>query len=148
MKNIAILVLLAFNLVCYGQNEKVTKLTVKDFGIVNDQLLTNLKKTITVKDYSNNNNQVSFSFSSPKEKFDSLGVDKLNSILLDLRLATLLRVKNTYTCVFRQISIAFSEEYNEWIVMFKFTAVNDYGVIKEGKVFFLYNEKGEYIQSF
>lgn len=56
-------------------------------------------------------------------------------------------MKNKYTYQPRKVSLMYSADLNKWIYAIEYTAQNDYGALKNGTVFFTYDNNGKEIES-
>lgn len=129
--------------------EDLTKETVlkdRDFITDTDGVHTN-RRTILLNDGSEKPVETQFLFSAPQEKFKTLGLQQINMILKISNYKTILNMKNKYTYQPRKVSLLYDGDKSEWACGVEYTGQNDYGAVKNGTVFYLYNETGIFIES-
>jgi len=123
-----------------------TMLRDKDFVTDADGTHGN-RRTIRLNDGSEKPVETSFLFSGPAEKFKSLGTSQINLIIHTANYRTVLAVKNKYTYQPRKVSLFYSVEKQQWTCAIEYTAQNDYGALKDGTIFYIYDETGNFVES-
>ena len=130
--------------ISYAVQEDPTRetfLTEKDFGFEAGQVHSN-RREMFIKDGSEKTVSTPFLFSGPEEKFKTLGLQKLNIIIHTSNFSAILKMKNKYTYQPRKISLFYSENSSNWVCAVEYTAQNDYGATKDGKIFYTYTDTG------
>lgn len=125
---------------------KETTLKDKDFITDTNGIRSN-RRTILLNDGSDKPVETQFLFSSPQEKFKDLGNEQINTILHISNYKTLLSTKNKYTYQPRKVSLLYDEDNGQWTCAIGYTAQNDYGALKDGTIFYIYDQKGNFIKS-
>lgn len=120
---------------------KETFLKDKDFVIDSAGVHGN-RRTILLNDGSEKPIETKFLFSAPNEKFKALGLEKINIIIHISNFKAILKMKNKYTYQPRKASLFYSKDKNEWTCAIQYTAQNDYGALKDGTIFYIYDENG------
>ena len=118
-----------------------TILTAKDFVSRSGKTYNN-RNSILLNDGSDTPVDTKFLFGAPDEKFKILGLEQIKLIIHISNLETISKMKNKYTYQPRKVSMFYSDDKKEWNCAIEYTSQNDYGALKNGTVFYTYDDEG------
>jgi hypothetical protein len=97
------------------------------------------KVQLPVKSGDDQTVNVKFSFVSTSSQFKEMTLRKFDDMIYISRNSVLMKLKNKYSFIPREININYSEAANAWSIIWNYTAKNSYGGEVEGMAANLYN---------
>ncbi|OHT44470.1 hypothetical protein [Flavobacterium tructae] len=86
----------------------------------------------------------SFSFGSDFNRFSSLSIEQINSMISTANIKTMFQMKNRRTYVPKKISFFFVEKDSTWMINISYIASNDYGGQKDGSAYSTFTDIGAF----
>lgn len=112
--------------------------------VASDDKVKFITDSFFIKNGDDKLTSVKILFSSPSEKYKAVSLEKINLMIATVNIKAMYAVKNKSTYVPKNISLFYSVDSNEWTGVVEYTAQNDYGATKDGKVFCMFDEVGEF----
>lgn len=129
----------------YLKETKIESTVLKSSDIVTvGDLVKSKSKSLYVINGDEKPVEVQFSFGCSLNRYSSISIDDVNSMISTANIKTMFQMKNRRTYIPKKISFFFSDKESKWLVAIEYVAQNDYGATKDGTAFSTFEELGEF----
>ncbi|MEW5677045.1 hypothetical protein ABGT15_12090 [Flavobacterium enshiense] len=88
--------------------------------------------------------EVQFSLSCSLNRYSSISINEINSMISTANIKTMFQMKNRRTYVPKKVSFFFSDKESNWLIAIEYIAQNDFGATKDGTAYSTFEELGEF----